>query len=227
MNEQLLKSLAEKAVLKQNVYKRSHLAFNALKHTAKTLAKDFDRPLKKQDPPIPIVFTDRNEFEFELKFAGDVLIFTMHTNVFEFSRYHEIMRTPYVREDKNRSYCGMINIYNFLSDSFKYKRLNDIGYMIGIVFVNKEDHYFIEGKKEIGMLYNTFGNAIMDEETAKNILESAVLYTLNFDLLSPPYDSVKEVSLYEFEASQEHIRKPQTGKRLGFQFKVDIDNNKM
>lgn len=227
MNEQLLKSLAEKAVLKQNVYKRTHVAFNAMKAAAKTLAKDFERPLKKQNPPIPIVFTDRNDFEFELKFAGDVLIFTMHTNVFEFSRYHEIMRTPYVREDNNRSYCGVINIYNFLADSFKYKRLNDIGYMIGRVFVNKEDHYFIEGKKEIGMLYNTFGNAIMDKNTAQTILESSVLYTLNFDLLSPPYDAVKEVSLYEFEASQENIRKPQTGKRLGFQFKADIDNNKM
>ena len=92
----------------------------------------------------------------ELKFAGDVLIFMMHTNVFEFPRHHEIMRTSYIRDDKNRSYCGIINIYNFLADSFKYNRENDIGYLIGRVFINYENHYYIEGKKELGLIYNDF-----------------------------------------------------------------------
>ncbi len=224
MNKELLNNLAAKASLKQEVYKKTHNSFKLLKEAAQTLAKEFEPELKKQKTSIPIVYIDRNEFEFELKFAGDVLIFTMHTNVFEFSRYHEVMRTHYVREDKDRSYCGIINIYNFLADSFKYKRMNDIGYMIGRVFVNKDEHYFIEGKKEIGMLYNTFGKTIINKEEAVKILESAVLFTINFDLLTPPYDNVKEVSLFEFESKQESLKKPKTGKRLGFQFKADVDD---
>jgi predicted acetyltransferase len=224
MNKELLNNLAAKASLKQEVYKKTQNSFKLLKEAAQTLAKEFKLELKKQKTNIQIIYVDRNEFEFELKFAGDVLIFTMHTNVFEFSRYHEVMRTHYVREDKDRSYCGIINIYNFLSDSFKYKRMNDIGYMIGRVFVNKDEHYFIEGKKEIGMLYNTFGNAIINKEEAIKILESAVLFTINFDLLTPPYDNVKEVSLFEFKSKHESLKKPKTGKRLGFQFKADMDD---
>jgi len=34
----------------------------------------------------------------------------------------------------------MISIYNFLSDSFKFNRVNDIGYLIARVFTNKENH---------------------------------------------------------------------------------------
>ena len=45
------------------------------------------------------------------------------------------MNTSYVKEDKNRSYCGVIHLYNFLADSFKYNRLNDVGYLIGRVFI--------------------------------------------------------------------------------------------
>ena len=44
-----------------------------------------------------------------------------------------------------RTYCGVINMYNFLSDSFKYNRENDLGYLIGRMFINKENT-FVEGK---------------------------------------------------------------------------------
>ena len=52
----------------------------------------------------------------------------------------------------------MINIYNFLADSFKYNRLNDVGYLVGRVFLNKDLHYFVEGKRQLGFLYNDFVN---------------------------------------------------------------------
>lgn len=174
------------------------------------------------EPPIPFEFRDRSEFELELKFGGDVLIFTMHTNVFEFSRMHEVMKTTYIREDKERSFCGVINIYNFLADSFKYNRINDIGYMIGRVFINKDLHYFIEGKREIGMLYNNFSTSAMNRDAARSIIDSSIRYTINFDLLTPPYDDVKQVSVYEMQTSIENQKIP-TGKRLGFKFQADHD----
>ncbi len=103
------------------------------------------------------------------------------------------MRTAYVKEDDSRSYCGIINIYNFLSDSFKYNRFNDIGYLIGRIFINKDNHYFIEGKRELGFLYNNFGKHEMNRETAQQIIETAITYTINFDLLTPPYETVKRL----------------------------------
>jgi hypothetical protein len=149
----------------------------------------------------------------------------MHTNIFEFSRMHEVMKTTYIHDDKQRSYCGVINIYNFLADSFRYNRINDLGYMIGRVFVNKDNHYFIEGKREIGMLFNNFSSSVMTKESARQIVESSVLYTINFDLLTPPYDQVKEVTVFEMQASLENM-KLRTGKRLGFRFQADHEEFK-
>ena len=83
-------------------------------------------------------------------------------------------------------------------------------------------HYFIEGKREIGFLYNSFGNSIMDQDVACNVLESAIKYTVNFDLLTPPYANLKEVTVHEFISAIDSMRM-KTGKRLGFKFQADIE----
>jgi len=220
--EKLFKILIEKATLKQAVYKNTLEALGMLKSGMEDLVVKYNRLDSEKAKKIPFLFRDRSEFEAELKFAGDTLVFMMHTNVFEMPRDHEVMKTPYVKEDIDRSYCGIINIFNFLSDSFKYNRLNDIGYLIGRIFINKDMHYFIEGKREIGFLYKSFANAKMTKKSALEIIESAVMYTINFDLLTPPYDNIKEVTVQEFRAALDTMQ-IKTGKRLGFKFQADVD----
>ena len=217
---ELFEDLRQKALLKKEVYKNTLSAFKLFKTVVVQMASAYEQEYNSSQPIIDFEFKDISEFELELKFGGDVLIFMMHTNVFEFSRTHEVMKTEYIREDKNRSYCGVIRIYNFLSDSFKYNRINDIGYMIGRVFVNKEGHYFIEGKRELGRLYTNFATSEISEQAIAQIIESAVRYTINFDLLTPPYDDVKLVSVSEMIASYDKT-KLKTGKRLGFRFQAD------
>ncbi len=221
---QLFKKLIDKASLKINVYRKTNQVFKEFKSIIRETVDEFNKyqHANSEETPVIVQYKDRGEFEIELKFGGDVLIFMMHTNVFEFSRFHQVMKTPYVKEDPARSFCGIINIYNFLSDSFKYHRMNDIGYLIGRVFINKDEHYFVEGKKEIGLLYSNFNTSIMNREAAKQIVESAIEYTINFDLLTPPYDQVKEVSLHEFQTTLDNM-KLRTGKRLGFKFQADGD----
>jgi hypothetical protein len=175
---------------------------------------------KKHDKPVPFESKVISDFQLELKFAGDLLLFNMHTNIFEFPRQHEVMRTSYVKDDKSRSYCGVINIYNFLADSFKYNRINDSGYLIGRIFINKDNHYFIEGKRELGFLFNNFGKHILDKSKATNILETAISYTINFDLLTPPYEQVKIVNVEAMKTALDAISL-KTGKRLGFKFQAD------
>ncbi len=72
----------------------------------------------------------------------------------------------------------------------------------------------------MGFLYNNFGSAIIDKESVKKIIESAILYTLEFDLLVPPYDMVKIASVAQMNTKIENS-KIQTGKRLGFTFNSD------
>ena len=146
----------------------------------------------------------------------------MHTNVFEFPRDHEVMRTPYVKEEATRSYCGIINIYNFIADSFKYNRVNDIGYLIGRTFINKEGHYFIEGKRELGFLYNNFGKNKIDKKSTETIIKAAIKYTINFDLLTPHYDIAKFVTVNDIKSTLDSIS-VKTGKRLGYKFQADSD----
>ena len=212
----------DKSDLKQLVFRNTKESFELFRNTTRDLVAQFQQQAKAEGREVRFDFTDRGDFEFEVKFAGDVLIFVMHTNVFEFSRDHQVMKSPYIREDKNRSYCGVIRIYNFLADSFLYQREQDLGYMIGRVFVNNEKHYFIEGKRELGMLYNNFCNALITNESVQSIVESAIEYTTNFDLLTPPYDEVKLVSVGEMRNDFDK-KSMATGKRLGFRFQADTD----
>lgn len=218
--QEVFDQLIKKGTLKHQVYNNTLQTFQEFKALIRDMVQEYSRRTGRGKAAIPFEYSDKGTFQIELKFAGDILLFVMHTNVFEFSRYHEVMKTPYIREDKERSFCGVINIYNFLADSFKYSRINDIGYLIGRVFINKDMHYFIEGKREIGFLLNNFGNAVMNRDAARQILESAILYTIHFDLLTPPFDQVKEVTVEELRATLDSML-IKTGKRVGFRFQGD------
>ena len=220
LKESLKDLVFSKSELKQSVYKATREAFGMFRDNTRQLIELFRQKCRDEGKEVAFEFTDRGDFEFEVKFAGDILLFMMHTNVFEFSRDHQVMKTPYVREDQRRSYCGVIHIYNFLADSFAYQRDNDLGYMIGRVFVNCENHYFIEGKRELGMLYTNFNTSVIDNESVTGIIESAIEYTTNFDLLTPPYDEVKLVSVGEMRTNFDK-KNLVTGKRLGFRFQAD------
>ncbi len=72
----------------------------------------------------------------------------------------------------------------------------------------------------MGFLYNNFGTIEIDKESLRRIVETAILYTLEFDLLVPPYDTVKIASVGQVNNKIENS-KIQTGKRLGYKFNSD------
>lgn len=217
--EEIFDKFISKSQLKLSVYQNTLDCFKNFKEYAMEFSKNFDG--YSNHKKISVVYKDRGELAFELTFGSDVLIFMMHSNVFLFPRYDVINNTSYVKEDTDRAFCGMINIYNFLADSFKYKRLDDIGYLIGRIFVNKEKHYFLQGKQEIGRHYSNFHSSILNKEAIKNIVDLSILYTIGFDLLVPAFDEVKQVSVYTFQEALENMRKMPTGKRMGFRFNAD------
>ncbi len=224
----LIRDIIRKNNLKQEVYEKTLEVFNQFKQLSSELVGDYARnpgesngkTKSRSRYPLLFEYTDRGQFEFQLKFGSDVLIFFMHSNIFEFPRDHEVMKTSYTREDKSRSYCGIIHIFNFLADSFKYNRTNDLGYLIGRVFVNRELHYFIEGKREIGLLYNNFPYSKLKLKDIRSVLHSSIRYTINFDLLTPDYENMKEVTVLEMQTTLDSMS-IRTGKRLGFRFQKD------
>jgi hypothetical protein len=220
--EIILQLLKEKASLKQDVYRNTVEMFSDLKQVVKEVVDELRPQAYAIDKRLVVEFRDKSEFEIELRVAGDVLLFHMHTNIFEFDTSHQMWRTSYVKQDPTNSFCGMINIYNFLADSFKYNRANDLGYLVARVFLNKDDHFFVEGKRQLGFLYNDFSNAILDKEGLKSIVESSIVYCLNFDLFTPPFEEMKVVTIGQVleESSMMSVK---TGKRLGFRFQADTD----
>ena len=223
-NQELLFNLIkDKGVLKQDVFSNIILNFKVLKNVLKEIGDDLKDRMAKIDDRVIIEYKDSGEFEAQLRVSGDLLLFQMHSNVFKFDMNNNLWKTSYLKENPQRGYCGLINVYNFLNDSFKYNRLNDVGYLIGRLFINHENHYMVEGKRQLGFLYNDFINSTIDKDQFKSIVQSAILYALDFDLLVPNYDIVKEVSVNQVKQISDTLNM-RTGKRLGFVFQNNNDD---
>jgi hypothetical protein len=207
--------LKERSLLKQDVYQVTRAVFAdfkiALESTAVQLKKEMDNDKVRSK------YEDKGGFESHIYVGSDVLVFHMHTNVFCFPEESAVRKTSYVKEDKDRAYCGVINVYNFLADSFLHGRLNDTGYLLARIFVNKDRHFFVEGKGRLGFLYKDFINGEISEEKVKEIIETSIRHAAEFDLLTPPYEIVNQVNVMQIQAQRSEQRM-KTGKRLGFQF---------
>lgn len=219
-DDKIIETLTNKSTLKQKIYDNTCTAFKLLKEELKRITDDYNSRLAGQDPRVLLRYVDQGELTAELKIAGDLLVFNMHTNIFQFNRDHEIWKTEYIKEDASAGYSGMINLYNFLADSFKYRREEDLGYLVARIFINKNNHFFVQGKRQSGFNYTTLGANVVDQKSIQEIVKAAVQYCLDFDLLVPPYEAVKLITVGQIHQNISDARL-QTGKRLGFKFKVD------
>jgi len=216
----IIDTLKQKSMLKQKVYDNTFEWFGVVKEILRDLAKEVNVRLGDVDSRVKMEYIDRSSFDAQLKVAGDILLFSMHSNIFQFDREHPAWKTPYIQKNKFNAYSGIINIYNFLFDSFKYSRFDDLGYLIARIFINHENQYLVEGKRQMGMLFSNYGNEAITKSSLQVIISTAIQYSLEFDLLVPPYDTVKIATVGQAEAKIQHSRVI-TGKRLGFQFNSD------
>lgn len=220
--DQIKKSLSEKGSLKQDVYANTFKQFGLLKKELESVTNSLITDIQKNDSRLKFGYENRGEFEMQVNLASDILYFQMHTNVFLFDQANALWKTSYLTEDPSRGYCGVINIFNFLADSVKYNRMNDVGYLIARIFINKDNHFMVQGKRQLGFLYNDLMNAELTPEAIREVVLSVFLYTIEFDLLTTPYDQIKEISVLELKELSENMQ-IKTGKRLGFKFQADSD----
>ncbi len=219
--EQIVETLKTKSVLLQQIFDNTQQVFGQLKEILQEYAVEVNEQLEGAfDRRIKLEYRDRGKFEAQLQLAGDILIFSMHTNVFQFERENIIWQNSYVKQDKQNAYCGVINIYNFLSDSFRYNRSADEGYLVARIFINRDFQYMVEGKRQVTYRHDNFGQGAITPDALTEIIENTMAYTLDFDLLVPPYDTVKLVTVDQMNTKIENS-KLQTGKRMGYQFRSD------
>lgn len=221
--ELILDMLKERACMKQDVYTNIQKTFDLLKASLEEIAKDLAGKMGPMDDRVKIEYKETSDRSCQLTIAGDIIIFHMHTNVFKLDQSHSLWKTSYLGEDAMRGYFGLINMYNFLADSFRYNRERDVGYLVSRLFLNKDGKFLVQGKRQLGYLYNDLAKNEMAKDRMKAVLESVILYVIDFDLLMPPYDHVSQVSVNEMMARNASMN-VMTGKRLGFRFQTDSDD---
>lgn len=218
--DNIVKMLREKSVMKQEVYHNTQVVFELLKKVIKEIVDDLKREATSIDKRIGIDYHFTGDHEIELKVAGDMLVFYMHSNVFEFEKAHPMFKTGYVKQNELNSYCGIIYCYNFLADSFKYNRLQDLGYLLSRLFINRENRFFIEAKPPLGYKYSNFSEGAINEVILKEAVYDLIAYAISFDLYTPPTETVREISVNEIK-ERVQSDKLKTGKRLGFKSQTE------
>ncbi|MBL7924754.1 MAG: hypothetical protein JNL88_11195 [Bacteroidia bacterium] len=216
----LVKLLLSKGGLVKDVTDQTYAVLQQLKLVLQQVESDLRREVHKVDSRIKIQYKDRGTFEAEIKVADDLLIFIMHTNAFVFDPSHPVWKNSYVSLDHTRATVGMISIYNFLSDSFKFDRKNDVGHLVARMFVNREGNFFVEGKRQLGILFNDYTNSRVSAESIRSLVENCLSFSLDIDASVPPFDAMKEITVFEamVNTMQSTIS---TSKRLGFKFEGD------
>jgi hypothetical protein len=94
--------------------------------------------------------------------------------------------------------------------------------LIGRIFINKEEHFFVDGQSQLGFLFNSFHKGKLKKQQIRKILELAIIYCMEFDLLTPPFETVRLISLEERQIMGSNSGYP-TGKHMGYKFKTELD----
>lgn len=216
--EVILNLLTTKSALKQDIIEDTEKIFNLLK---KVLLEEVNAlKAKITDPRIRMEYDDKNRFEAQVFVGSDALLFHMHNNIFLLPEGHPFWEGKYLKDNPSRGYFGIIYIYNFLAQSLIQGRLNDLGYLIGRIFVNSEGHFFMEGKGPLGTSFKEIGEECLCDELLRDVVQTSFAYALNFDLLTPPYEIVSQINVQQAVAISDSLSM-QTGKRLGFKFESE------
>ncbi len=208
--------LQEKAVLKQHIFRATHVVFQRLKTLAGAMATVLGEHFATVDKSVVIEYDEVNEFEFRLKFSGDLLMFEMQTNVQTFTEEHLIAKSPYVQEDTRRGYFGSIVVYNFMADSVKYNRLSDAGYLLARLLLNAEGHFYIEGIRQLNFMHPDIAANLVNDEILRNFVQSTMLLAIDTDLIAPAFQEIQIVALGE------KLQDQMAGaSKVGFQLKAE------
>jgi len=196
--------LESKSTAKQITYKNLLAAFQILSKESKRVVDELKKMVKPGDEDVTVDFKNVNDNEFQVKLAGDLLIFVLHTNVVTFDEADPIMQDPYIKQREVNRYFGQIMVYNFMADSLKFNRVNDPGYLVARLLINHEGRYVIEGEGRLGALAGKISSAPITEGELNILVKLALTIAIENDLMAPPFPQVRFITLFQkMEKTQE------------------------
>jgi len=214
--------LENKSSAKQTTYKNLLTAFGTLAHESEQVVEELRKQINPGDEDVIVDFQQVNEHEFQVKLAGDLLIFVLHTNIVTFEESHPAMQLPYCKENDINRYFGQIMIYNFMSDSIRYHRVNDPGYLLARILLNHENRFLVEGEGILGQMFSTISASTLQPGDLKLLVENALAIAIENDLMAPPFPKVRFITLHQ---KMEKTLELGAGQKIGFRMKYE-DNNR-
>jgi hypothetical protein len=205
--------LESKSTAKQITYKNLLAAFQQLSGEAKRVVEELKKKAKPGDDDVTVEFSSTNEHEFDVKLAGDLLVFVLHTNIVTFDETHPVMQDPYIKEKDINRYFGQIMIYNFMSDSVKYNRVNDPGYLLARLLINHEGRYVMEGGGRLAEVSNSVSSAPIVDQEINLLVKLAMAIAIENDLMAPPFPQVQFITLMQ---KMEKTQELGGGQKIGF-----------
>ncbi len=205
--------LESKSTAKQVTYKRLLLAFGALRNESKRIVAELSQRARPEDQDVTLYFREVNEHEFEVKLAGDLISFVLHTNVVTFDPNSPVMLDPYIKSTPVNRYFGQIMIYNFMADSLKFNRINDPGYLLARLLINHEGRYVVEGDGRLAELANKISPAPISDDELAILVKIVMTLAIENDLMAPPFPDVRFITLHQ---KMEKTQELGAGQKIGF-----------
>jgi hypothetical protein len=213
--------LENKSTAKQTTYKNILSAYAVLAQESQNMVNELSRRAHPGDKDVTVAFTEESEREFQVKLAGDLVIFVLGTNIVTFEDNHAIMNEGYIKEKEVNRYFGQIMIYDFMSDSLKYNRTNDPGYLLARLLINHENRYFIEGEKQLATC-NKISLKPITEGDLKDLVKTALVMAIENDLMALPYQQVKSITLSQkLDHTPEFCGTKKIGFRMSYEHKTE------
>lgn len=217
MRNAIISVVGPKAQLHKKVQQCVAEGFETLCSELQNMASEYAEAL---GPDVTVRFERRANHVALFTLDTDVLVFVQLTDAFYFDRDNQAHKTQYVKDDPTRATVGIVNVYNFMTDSFKYDRDEDLGYLVARIFVNAEQAFFVEGKRQRGVGVDHFGEQKADADAWRRFAETALKYAVESDPLVPPYEMLLQADMATLK-SYILASKTKTAKRLGFGFNAD------
>jgi hypothetical protein len=216
--EHIRKLLESKSTAKQITYKNLLDAFAILGKESERVVDELQKKAKPGDVDVTEDFNWVNEHEFHVKLAGDLLVFVLHTNVVTLPPDHPVMDDPYIKQNEVNRFFGQIMIYNFMSDSFKFNRSNDPGYLIARLLINHEARYLIEGNGQLGAMFNKISDGPISEQELNVLVKIVLLIAIENDLIAPPFPQVQFITVNQ---KMEKTQELGVGQKIGFRMSYE------
>lgn len=191
----IYETLRGKSALNKKVMTETQQAFALLRECSEKTALKLREIIVSKKDELEAKVDDGGEHNFSVEIGPDVIAFTNVHDVSAPSADMACLKSDYVREDPSRAYFGQILVYNFLTTSYLQRKMDEPGYMVARILVNKDGRFTVEGVGKMAEAFSDLASNTVSKETMQKVVESCILAALAIDLMMPPADQIQIISL--------------------------------